>query len=401
MASIDCSIPDEAETSEDVVFPDAVEPDTDTEGTLLPLGTVAKVLGEIGGVGKEGLLEGNFKTPPMTGGALEELEVDTVVPGGKDVDPETGCKEELDEGPVNDDLDGETSTRIGSEGEELEDPGVGVLDKVVLPDDGPVVTETDKELVVELELRDMGPTTIVGLVEEVVDREVDGPVGGTDDEDELFVDTVVGPTEGLELVELADEEVLEDEELFVETLMGPTITELELEELLEEEEVGGGVGTELLDEDDELELLVGGAVDETDVLELLLLELEVVDTALEELEDVVDPQPKIVEYEVLQKSSLSTSEQKVVVATQELLLTEVGGGVVVLPHPEMVEYENAQDWVNPLSMFPKVVHSVAVERQELLLIGGGRGSVVNLQSRLEYVLVKQVRVDPMSTLDNV
>jgi hypothetical protein len=82
---------------------------------------------------------------------------------------------------------------------------------------------------------------------------------------------------------------------------------------------------------------------------------------------------------VSQKTSLDTSEQNDVVATHELLLAVVGGGVVVLPHPDIVEYENAQDWVNPLSTFPRVVHNVAVETQELMVVTGGRGSVVYRQ----------------------
>jgi hypothetical protein len=62
------------------------------------------------------------------------------------------------------------------------------------------------------------------------------------------------------------------------------------EELVEEmlEELGDGVGTELLDKEDELELVGGGSIEEVEELELLGLELdEVVVVVLDELEEEV------------------------------------------------------------------------------------------------------------------
>ncbi len=174
------------------------------------------------------------------------------------------------------------------EDEELVVPETGVEIGTVGIEELPNVTrvgvETDEEPVVELELSEAGPTTAAVLLEEEVDKEDEGPVGGelkpveADEEDELLVVTLIGPTAGLELEELPVVEMVEEDELFVVMLIGPTTTEPELEVLLSEN---------LLDK--------GGAVDGTEELKLLGLELdELVGTVLEELEVVVDPQPGIV-----------------------------------------------------------------------------------------------------------
>ncbi len=87
-----------------------------------------------------------------------------------------------------------------------------------------------------------------------------------------------------------------------------------------------------------------------------------------------------------QKDSVSRSVQERDVPTQELLLTEVGGGVVVDPQPEIVEYESEQDTTNPKSTFPVVVQEVEVATQELLLIEVGGGAVLILHPRLLIVV---------------
>jgi hypothetical protein len=69
-----------------------------------------------------------------------------------------------------------------------------------------------------------------------------------------------------------------------------------------------------------------------------------------------------------------------------LLLTEVGGGVVVVPQPEIVEYESEQDTTNPKSTSPVVVQEVEVATQELLLIEVGGGAVLILHPRLLIVV---------------
>jgi len=87
------------------------------------------------------------------------------------------------------------------------------------------------------------------------------------------------------------------------------------EELVEEllEELGDGVGTELLDEEDELEL-VGGSIEEVEELELLGFELdEVVVVVFDELEeDVVMVHPRWVKVVVKQVATSPLSSSSVV-----------------------------------------------------------------------------------------
>ena len=88
-----------------------------------------------------------------------------------------------------------------------------------------------------------------------------------------------------------------------------------------------------------------------------------------------------------QKESVSRTVQERDVPKQELLLTEVGGGVVVVPQPEIVEYESEQDTTNPRSIFPAVVQEVEVATQELLLIEVGGGAVLILHLCLLIVVL--------------
>ena len=368
------------------------------------------MLGAGGGVVGEGLLDGSLRTPPTGSGVVEPEALDrltglpgAVVPGGRDVDPEGGGggredpEGELAGGELADtepegrddvDPDGVLTTRTaGIEDEELVDAETGIeigpVGNEELPDDITVGIEADGELVVELELSEAGPMTVAGLLEEEVGREDDGPVGG----------------------ELKDVEADEEDELLVVMLMGPTATEPELEVLPDEEdELGLDVGG-AVDETEELELLGldvgGGAVDETEELELLGLELdELVGTVLEEFEVVVDPQPEIVENTVAQKISLSRSVQESDVATQELLLTEVGGGVVVAPQPGIEVDEVEQEVVNPSSTLPRVVHDEAVAIHELLLTEVG-GEVVAPHPDIEEYESSHDTVYPRSTFPRV
>lgn len=87
-----------------------------------------------------------------------------------------------------------------------------------------------------------------------------------------------------------------------------------------------------------------------------------------------------------QKEPVSKTVQERDVPAQELLLTEVGGGVLVDPQPEIVEYESEQDTTNPISIFPLVVQEVEVATQELLLIEVGGGAVLILHPRLLIVV---------------
>jgi hypothetical protein len=311
-------------------LPETVVPDPvglEAEGRLLPLGTVASVLGANLGVVVEGVLDGSLRAP-MSGSGLEEPEglerlaglPDTFVTGETDVDPETdgdgreglaGGKLADVDSDVGEDVDpeGKATTRIGGpDDEELGVPEavveIGPGDIEGLPEIITAEVEAVGELVVELELSDTGLPTVAGLLDEDVGREDDGPVGGelndveADEEDELFVVMLIGlTTTEPELDELPVGKLLEEVELLVVMLTGPTTTEAEPEVLLDEIEELELLGLKL----DELvgivleELEVGGAVDETVELELLGIVLdELVGNVLEELEVLVDPQPGIV-----------------------------------------------------------------------------------------------------------
>lgn len=322
-------------------MPDTVVPDPvgiEAEGSLLPLGKVASVLGVKLGVAGEGVLDGSLRAP-RSGSGLEEPEglerlagvPDTIGTGEGDIDPETGENEREGlaggkvagvDSNVGEDVDpeGKATTRIGGPDDEaLEGPEavaeIGPVDIEEPPEMITVGVEADGELVVELELSETGPPTVTGLLNEEVGREDDGPVGGelndveTDEEDELFVVMLIGPTTtDPELEELPVGKLVEEDELFVVMLTAPTTTEAEPEVLLAEKLIdNGGV----VDETEEFELLglkldelagtvleeleVGGAVDETVELELLGVVLdELVGIVVEELDVLVDPQPGIV-----------------------------------------------------------------------------------------------------------
>jgi hypothetical protein len=264
--SMDCSKSDEAEVSEDADLLDAVvaEPDetdaegtllvadpdeADAEGTLLPLGTVTKVLGEIGRVINKGLTDGVFKTPTTVNG-LEEPEA----PGsdGTGVDVEAGGEREEpdDRGPA----DGELAD---TEGEDRDD---------VDPDDA-MTRRTGSELP-EVDDPETGVEIGVLGIEELLDNTPDGM--GIDEE--LDVDTVELGAVGL----LEDEVGKEDD--------GPSWEELEDVDTNEDDDpVGGGLEDVVTNEDELLVVATSG--------------LEV-----EELVDVV-PQPDIVETKVEHHSS--------------------------------------------------------------------------------------------------
>jgi hypothetical protein len=320
-------MPDEAEIREEAWLPDAVVADSDgteSDGTLLPLGTVTSVLGDIGGIVGEGLIDGVFKTPP-TGGGMEDSEaLDTLtgiggtdVTGGRKVDPEIGGsgREELDGKPAGGEIvdagmddgdpDGVMAARTGSELGEVDDPEIGIAT-------GPVGIE-------ELE------TTTTGTFEEEVGSEEGGPVGGDvggEEEDEPSVVTRSGTVAGPELEELPSGElVVEDELLLIVTTAGPELEERPVVELLEEDELFvlmlTGPITALGLEEDELGLVIGG----------------VVGVVLDEFE-VVIPQAEIVEVEVSQDETVPNSTSILVmqdtsVAIHELLLI-VTEGVGVL-----------------------------------------------------------------------
>ena len=307
---------------------DAVVPDPvgiKAERRLLPLGTVASVLGEKFGVVLKGVLDGSLRAP-VGGSGVEEPErlerlaglPDTFVTGETDIDPETegdereglaGGKLADIDSDVGEDVDpgGKATTRIGGpDDEELGVPEavveIGPADFEELPEIITVGVEAVGELVVELELSETGPPTVTGLEE--VGREDDGPVDGglkdveADEEDELFVVMLTGPTTTEpEPEELPVGKLVEEAELLVVMLTGPTTTEAGPELLLDEIEELELLGLRL----EELvgtvleELEVGGAVDETVELEVLGIVLdELVGNVLEELEVLVDPQPGIV-----------------------------------------------------------------------------------------------------------
>jgi hypothetical protein len=369
---MDCSTPDDAETSEvaelpDAVVPDAVVPDAvgaETEGTLLPLGTVAKVVGERGGTVGEGLNDGVFKTPATISGIEDPEAVETLglagsgVPGSGEVDPDVdgnggdepdgeiagGELPETDtEGRDAVDPDGAVITRTGSE---ADDPDVGVETEIGGLPDG---------LEAEVELLEIGTITTVGLFEDEVEGDEDDPVDGEveGNVDELLVVTLTDPTVGLELEELPVGELIDEEELLVLKL--------------DEDEVGLALGLD-----------------------------EVVGVVLVELEVVVVPQPGIVVKTVAQKVSLSFSVQESDDPIHELLLAVTGGVVggvvgaaleelvvVVIPHPGIGVYMVEQ----------KVSESNSVQervdpRHELLLAAAG--GVVTTQRGLLTVVVRHV-----------
>jgi hypothetical protein len=357
-------MPDEAEIREEAWLPDAVvaDPDgTESDGTLLPLGTVTSVLGDIGGIVGEGLIDGVFKTPP-TGSGMEDpgpLDILTGIAGtdvasGREVDPETrgSGREELDGKPAGGEIvdadmddggpDGVMTARIGSELDEVDDPEIGIVT-------GPVGID-------ELE------TTTTGTFEEEVGSEEGGPVGGDvgEEEDEPSVVTLSGTVAGPELEELPSGElVVEDELLLAVTTAGPELEECPVVELLKEDELFvlmlTGSMTALGLEEDERGLVIGG----------------VVGVVLDEFE-VVIPQAEIVEVEVSQDDETvpnSTSilvMQDTSVAIHELLLT-VTDGVVVTPQSEIVEVEVSQNEMVPNSTSIDVMQDTSVAIQELLL----------------------------------
>jgi hypothetical protein len=380
---MDSSTPDDAETSEvaelpdavvpDAVVPDAVVPDAvgaETEGTLLPLGTVAKVVGERGGTVGEGLNDGVFKTPAIISGIEDPEAVEILglagsgVPGSGEADPEV-------DGNGGDEPDGELA---GGELPETDTEGRDAVDP-----DGEVITRTGSEA----DDPDVGVETEIGglpdgLFEDEVDGDEDDPVDGEveGNVDELLVVTLTDPTVGLELEELPVGELIDEEELLV--------LKLTVGEMLDEDEVG---------------LAIGGVVEETEGLELVGLGLgldEVVGVVLVELEVLVVPQPGIVVKTVAQKVSLSFSVQESDDPTHELLLAVTGGVVggvvgaaleelvvVVIPHPgigvymveqKVSESNSVQDRVDP--------------RHELLLAAAG--GVVTTQRGLLTVVVRHV-----------
>jgi hypothetical protein len=356
-------MPDEAEIREEAWLPDAVvaDPDgTESDGTLLPLGTVTSVLGDIGGIVGEGLIDGVFKTPP-TGSGMEDpgaLDIltgiaGTDVAGGREVDPETrgSGREELDGKPAGGEIvdadmndggpDGVMTARIRSELDEVDDPEIGIVT-------GPVGID-------ELE------TTTTGTFEEEVGSEEGGPVGGDvgEEEDEPSVVTLSGTVAGPELEELPSGElVVEDELLLAVTTAGPELEECPVVELLKEDELFvlmlTGSMTALGLEEDERGLVIGG----------------VVGVVLDEFE-VVIPQAEIVEVEVSQDETVPNSTSILVmqdtsVAIHELLLT-VTDGVVVTPQSEIVEVEVSQNEMVPNSTSIDVMQDTSVAIQELLL----------------------------------
>ena len=378
---MDCSTLDDAEASEVAGLPEAVVPDAvgpDTEGAVLPLGSVANVLGETVGVG---MIEGVFKIPAIGRGtedpeAVEPLGLTgTGVVGNGVTDPEvfgTGGGELTEtetEGRGDIDPEGVVTTRTGGKLNE-DDPDVGVETET---DGLPGGLEVDPEL------------AETGLPDDEEGSEDDGPVGGGVegiDEDELLVVTLTDPTVGLELEELPVGVLIEEDELFVLRLIGPTTI------------VGEG---EVLAED-VLGLIMGGVVEETVVLELLGLGLGVgedVGVVLEELE-VVDPQPEIVVYTVAQKVSVPSSVQESEDPIQELLLAVTGGVVgvvvgvgvvleelvvVVIPQPEIGVYIVEQKVSVPSSEQESVD-----PKHELVLTETGV-DVVKTQPRLLTVVV--------------
>jgi hypothetical protein len=358
-------MPDEAEIREEAWLPDAVvaDPDgTESDGTLLPLGTVTSVLGDIGGIVGEGLIDGVFKTPPIGGGMEDSEALDTLTgirgtdaAGGREVNPEIrgsgreglGGKpaggEIVDAGMEDGDPDGVMTARTGTELDEVDDPEIGIVT-------GPVGIE-------ELE------ATTTGTFEEEVGSEKGGPVGGDvggEEEDEPPVVTLSGTVAGPELEELPTGElVVGDELLLIVTTAGPELEERPVVELLEEDELFVliliGSMTALGLEEDELGLVIGG----------------VVGVVLDEFE-VIIPQAEIVEVEVSQDETVPNSTSILVtqdtsVAIHELLLT-VTDGVVVTPQPEIVEVEVSQNEMVPNSSSIDVMQDTSVAIQEMLLI---------------------------------
>ncbi|KAH7390033.1 hypothetical protein BKA64DRAFT_747192 [Cadophora sp. MPI-SDFR-AT-0126] len=388
---------------------------------------VANVLGEIGAIVGDGLIDGVFNTPP-TGSGIEESEaLDTLAGiaetgevGGRDVDLETGGdgREELDgettsrelveTGTDDVDPDDVTTTSTGSEldGEttsrELVETGTNDVDN-----DGMTTTSTGSELdevddaetgiitglvgIEELELLEVGPKTTAGDEEEV-GRDEDGPVGGEvedEDEDELLVVTLIGTVAGPELEELlAEELVVEEEPLLLVTLTntGPELEELPAEELVVEEEplllvTITNTGPELE------ELPVADLFEEDELLVVILTGSMTAEGELVEEDEVVDPHPEIVEVDVSQDETVPISTSILVmqdtsVATHELLLA-VTEGVLVTPQLEIVEVEVSQDDTVPNSSSIDVVQDTSVATHELLLIV--TGGVVVLDEREEVV----------------
>lgn len=130
----------------------------------------------------------------------------------------------------------------------------------------------------------------------------------------IVVCTPMSPTVVVQDVAVATQELLLTEIGGVVEIEGDDV--VGGEELVEGllEELGDGVGTELLDEEDELELVGGGSIEEVEELELLGLELdEVVVVVLDELEeDVVMVQPRWVKVVVKQVATSPLSSSSVV-----------------------------------------------------------------------------------------
>ena len=99
-------------------------------------------------------------------------------------------------------------------------------------------------------------------------------------------------------------------------------------------------------------------------------------------------------------SGINAVVQETDVATQELLLTEVGGGVVVTPHPGIEVDVVPHEVSNPASTFPTVIHEVEVDIHELLLTEGG-GVVVTPHPGIEVEVVPQEVSNPASTFPTV
>jgi hypothetical protein len=343
------------------------------------------VVGETGGIVREGLNDGVFKTPAIISGIEDPEAVEPLglagsgVPGSREADPEVdgnggdepdgeiagGEMPETDtEGRDVVDPDGAVITRTGSE---ADDPDVGVDTEIGELPDG---------LEAEVELLEIGTITTVGLAGDEVGGDEDDPVDGEveGNVDELLVVTLTDPNVGLELEELLVGELIDEKELLVLKLI--------VGEMLDEDEVG---------------LTVGGVVEETEGLELVGLGLdEVVGGVLVELEVVVVPQPGIVVKTVAQKVSLSFSVQESDDPTHELLLAVTGGVVggvvgaaleelvvVVIPHPGIGVYTVEQKVSDSNSVQERVD-----PRHELLL--AVTGGVVTTQLGWLIVVVMHV-----------
>jgi len=383
-------MPDEAEIREEAWLPDTVvaDPDgTESDGTLLPLGTVTSVLGDIGGIAGEGLIDGVFKTPPIGGGMEDSEALDTLTgiggtdaAGGREVNPEIrGSGREgldgkpaggeiVDAGMEDGDPDGVMTARTGSELDEVDDPDIGIVT-------GPVGIE-------ELE------ATTTGTFEEEVGSEKGGPVGGPvggdvggEEEDGPPVVTLSGTVAGPELEELPTGElVVKDELLLIVTTAGPELEERPVVELLEEDVLFvlmlTGSMTALGLEEDELGRVIGG----------------VVGVVLDEFE-VIIPQAEIVEVEVSQDETVPSSSSILVtqdtsVAIHELVLT-VTDGVVITPQPDIIEVEVSQNVIFVSSSLSiDVMQDTSVAIHELVLTVTD-GVVVTPQPEIVEVEVSQ------------